>query len=179
MIRVACSLLLTGLLMGCGVQTNDLQAFIADTKKNTPVNIEPYPEFTTMPPFDYAAQELRSPFQRPRNLSLEPIVRQQANCLQPDAQREKEALERYGIDALTLSGFFTSKGQQWALFKANDGTVHKATAGNYLGLFFGKITLISNGRVEITELLPDGAGCWQQKNTILSMNSTTGEENNV
>lgn len=166
-------------LLACQVKTDDLQQFIAVTKQNTSVNIEPYPQFTTMPPFSYGAQQLRSPFQRPKNLTLQPLATKQANCLQPDYQRQKQALERYGIDALNVTGFFTSRGQPYALFSANDGTLHRATLGDYLGLFYGQITAIENGTITIMEMLPDGAGCWQKKHTTLSMNSAAGEDKNV
>lgn len=167
------------LIKGCQVQTDDLQQFVDETQQTTQVSIEPYPEFTAHPPFIYAAQDQRSPFNRPKNLVLQPISRPQSNCLQPDTSRDKEALERYGIDALKVTGFFTSKNKPWVLFIANDGSLHKATIGNHLGLFFGKITAIDNNIITITELLPDGAGCWQQKQTTLSMSTAAEEQDNV
>ncbi|WP_026376910.1 pilus assembly protein PilP [Aestuariibacter salexigens] len=167
------------LLAGCKGGTEDLRQYTEQVKANTQVSIEPYPEFKTMPAFEYAAQELRSPFTRPRNQQVEQVTGQQANCLQPDFSRQKEPLEQYGIDALSMAGMFTSQGTQWILVKANDGSLYKATVGNHIGLFFGEITSIQNGKVAITEMLPDGAGCWQKKQTTLTMSSTAGESNNV
>lgn len=166
-------------LGGCQVQTDDLGQFIAQVKQNTPVITEPYPEFKTMPAFEYKATDLRSPFQRPKNKTVETVQTQKANCLQPDFSRSKHALESYGMDALMVSGMFTSAGRDWVLIKANDGTLHKATLGDYVGLFFGKITSIKDGTVSITEMLPDGAGCWQRKQATLSMSSQAGENDNV
>ena len=132
-----------------------------------------------MPAFEYKAGELRSPFQRPKGQIVETVQTRQANCLQPDYSRQKSALEQYGMDALTIAGTFTSAGKNWVLITANDGTLHKATSGDYVGLFFGKITSIQNGTVSITEMLPDGAGCWQTKQATLSMSSKAGENDNV
>ena len=173
------SLIAPVLLVGCQAQTDDLNQFIAEVKQNTPVMIEPYPEFTTMPAFEYKAADLRSPFQRPKTKRQETVQTQKANCLQPDFSRNKQPLEQYGMDALTVSGTFTSAGKNWVLIKANDGTLHKATSGDYVGLFFGKITSIQNGTISITEMLPDGAGCWQRKQATLSMSSQAGENDNV
>lgn len=167
------------LLAGCQVQTNDLAEYVAGVKQTTQVNIEPYPEFETMPAFEYQASNLRSPFQRPKNAVQETVVAERANCLQPDFTRSKHPLEAYGMDALSVSGVFTSLGQQWVLVQANDGSLHKATLGDHLGLFFGKITSIENGTVSITEMLPDGAGCWQKKQAKLTMSSQAGENDNV
>lgn len=171
--------IIASLLAGCHAQTNDLVTYIDQVKQNTPVVIEPYPEFETMPAFEYAAGNLRSPFMRPKNLVVEATQPQRANCLQPDMQRQRHPLEAYGMDALTMAGVFTSSGTQWVLIKANDGTLHRATIGDHLGLFYGRITAISNGRITITEMLPDGAGCWQTKQAELTMAAQAGENNNV
>ena len=166
-------------LAGCQVQTNDLAEYIAGVKQTTQVSIEPYPEFETMPAYEYTAEALRSPFQRPKSAPVASVQTETANCLQPDFSRPKQALEGYGMDALSVSGTFTSLGKQWVLIQANDGSLHKATEGDHLGLFFGKITSIQNGTVSITEMLPDGAGCWQKKEATLSMSSQAGENDNV
>lgn len=167
------------LLAGCEARVDDLAQFVASVKETTQVNIEHYPEFVTMPAFEYKANTLRSPFQRPRNSIVETVATERANCLQPDFSRTKQALEGYGMDALSVSGMFTSLGKNWVLIKANDGSLHKATLGDHLGLFFGKITSIQNGTVSITEMLPDGAGCWQKKQAKLTMSSQAGENDNV
>ena len=166
-------------LSGCTAQVADLQAYTAQVKANTQVNIEAYPEFEAQPPFEYAANELRSPFVRPKAAEQAVVEVVKANCLQPNYSRQKEALESYGIDAITMSGIFTANQKQWILFKTNDGALHKATYGSYIGLFHGRISAISNETVTITELLPDGAGCWQQKETKLTMASLAGENDNV
>lgn len=165
------------ILCGCNTGTDDLQQYIAQVKQNTAVNIEPYPEFETKPTFIYSALELRSPFQHPRNIGVEVKQVSQPNCAQPDFSRTKQALEKFGIDALSVTGFFTSNGKKWALIQSNTGSLFKVTRGDYLGLFFGKIDSINNGVVSFTEMLPDGAGCWQKKQATLTMLSKAGEKN--
>jgi type IV pilus assembly protein PilP len=85
-------------------------------------------------------------------------------------------LEKFGIDALSITGVFQSNGKKWVLIKSNTGSLFKATIGDYLGLFFGKIDSIQNGTVSFTEMLPDGAGCWQKKQVTLTMLSKAGED---
>jgi type IV pilus assembly protein PilP len=167
------------LLSACSAKMDDLDQFIVEVKQTTPVSIEPQPKFTTMPAFKYTAADGRSPFQRPKNVQLQVQQNQRSNCTQPDFERPKQALEKFGSDALAVIGMFNSQGRQWALIQANDGSLHKATTGDHLGLFFGKISSIENGTVSFTEMLPDGAGCWQVKQAKLSMNSKAGEKTNV
>ncbi|NMH60044.1 pilus assembly protein PilP [Alteromonas ponticola] len=166
-------------MSGCSPTLNDLTAYTAQVKSTTQVNIEPYPEFTKPPSAQYTAQNMRSPFTRPREVTTPVAVAKQANCLQPDFNRKKARLEEYGLDALALSGSFTTQGTQWALFKSNDGSLHKAQIGSRIGLFYGKIKEINNKSVRIEQLLPDGAGCWQRKEVTLTMASAAGENENV
>ena len=168
----------TALLFGCEAQIDDLQVFVAEVKQTTPINIEPYPQFESKPRFVYSAGELRSPFQHPRNTGAEvKEVASQPNCAQPNFKRTKQPLEQFGVDALSVTGEFVSKGKKWALIKVNSGDLFKATVGDYLGLFFGRIDSIENGTVSFTEMLPDGAGCWQKKQATLTMHSKAGEDN--
>lgn len=164
-------------LSACDAKVDDLQLYVAEVQQNTPVNIEPYPQFEAKPTFIYAAQSLRSPFQRPRNVGVEVKPSSQPNCAQPDFARTKQPLEKFGIDALSVTGVFTSNGKKWALIQSNTGSLFKVTQGDHLGLFFGKIDSINNGTVSFTEMLPDGAGCWQKKQATLTMLSKAGENN--
>jgi type IV pilus assembly protein PilP len=171
--------LIGALLSACEAKIDDLQVFIAEVKHTTTVSVEPYPEFESKPTFIYSADTLRSPFQRPRNTGaeVEMKITSQPNCKQPDFNRSKHPLEKFGIDALSINGVFQSNGKQWALIQSNNGHLFKATIGDYLGLFFGKIDFIQNGTVSFTEMLPDGAGCWQKKQATLTMLSKAGENN--
>lgn len=173
------SLILILMLTGCKTETSDLQEFIARVKTSTPQPIEPYPEFKPIPAFEYSANEERSPFVRPQSQELALQDQRLNNCLQPNVNRQKETLEAYGTDALSIQGFFSSKGRKWVLITANDATLHRATTGDYLGLFFGRITNISQDTVYFTEQLPDGAGCWQEKRSKLTLSDGSGEAKNV
>lgn len=167
------------LLAGCEPQMDDLEQFLVEVSNTPQTGIEPYPEFETKPAFKYSAALLRSPFQRLRSNEVAVTAPKLLNCLQPDTKRGKMALEKYGIDALAIHGFFTSMGKTFAVILTNDGSLHKVTVGDYIGLFFGKITKIENNTIYYTELLPDGTGCWKEKNSKLTMSSDTGENNNV
>lgn len=168
-----------GLLSACAPQLDDLTRYTAEVKQNTRIQVEPYPEFSSQPAFKYTGDERRSPFVRPTDRSEPMMTKAQSNCLQPDYDRKKEALEQFGLDALSYTGSFKSRGTHWVLFKATDGTLLKARKGSRIGLFYGKITTIGRETVKIEQLLPDGAGCWQREETTLTLASSPGENNNV
>lgn len=170
-LRLLVTLALLGLTAGCAPQMDDLVAYTNQVKQTTQSRIEPYPEFTQQPAFVYSASEFRSPFMRPQRDQAPVVTQVKANCTQPDLTRAKEPLESYGIDALQLTGSFRSNGADWVLFKTNDGNLYQAKAGNRIGLFFGKIINVKNNSVIIEELVPDGTGCWQRKETTLAMGS--------
>ncbi|GGO65697.1 pilus assembly protein PilP [Bowmanella pacifica] len=177
--RYVLGLIAAGTLMGCQSDMQDLQDFVVQVKQSTQISIEPYPTFSKTPAFEYQVADKRSPFQRLSGITAETIQTAKANCLQPDFSRAKQPLEQYGTDALSIKGFFTRQQQTWALIQANDGTLHKAKAGDHLGLFFGRITSIRDGKVSIIEMLPDGTGCWQEKQATLTVSQAAGEQKNV
>ena len=168
-----------GLLAGCQTDVSDLQAFIHEVKSNTSVSIEPYPEFTRRPAFEYEGESRRNPFQRPKRQDFEVAKSGQANCPQPDFRRNKQPLERYGIDALQFKGSFESRGKRYALVQSNDGSLYRVTKGDYLGLFYGQVTQINSKEIVIKEMLPDGTGCWQAKEAKLTRATAAGVQEDV
>lgn len=173
------TLSLAALLSGCGANIDDLVAYTEQVKADTQVSIEAYPEFKPLPNVSYTSTRLRSPFIRSRNEQTAEAPLERLNCKQPNSKRQKQALESFGLDGLQMAGVFTSQGRKYALVKANDGSLHKVTSGSYIGLFHGRVTTIKNTEILITEMLPDGAGCWKSKQATLTMSSMAGENNNV
>ena len=174
-LNVLCILVAAIALSGCGPDTSDLESYVANVKATTQPSVEPYPTFTSQPAFSYSAQTLRSPFERPKEKTRPTIVAKQVDCDQPDFQRDKQPLEQYGIDALRYSGKFDINGATYALFRTNDGLLHRASIGSRLGLFYGTIKAINAKSVVVEELKPDGAGCWQREENTIAMLSTAGE----
>lgn len=166
-------------LSGCGANIDDLIDYTNKVRANTKVNIEEYPEFKELPSVSYNASEFRSPFLRSNRESVVAQASDTPNCEQPNHNRRKQPLESFGIDGLQMAGVFTNAGRQYALVKANDGSLHKITIGSYLGLFHGQVTQITDTQIIIKEMLPDGAGCWKTKQATLTMASMVGENDNV
>ncbi|WP_406664785.1 pilus assembly protein PilP [Gallaecimonas sp. GXIMD1310] len=170
--RKASLLLLVSVLgiAGCNDDTSDLQAFVKEVKQRPVPGIEPMPAMKSFTHFRYEPGDRRSPFAPPSpELLAESAASRNPDCLQPDTNRAKEPLEQFPLDTLKMKGTLGSDGQLWALIQAGDGNLYRVTTGNYLGLYHGLIKDISRSGIKIRELVPDGAGCWQEREASLEL----------
>ncbi|MNP76837.1 Pilus assembly protein, PilP [compost metagenome] len=51
------------------------------------------------------------------------------------------------------------------------GAVHRLKVGDYLGRNEGRVVSVSETRVEVVELVPDGQGAWLERPHSLSLNT--------
>ncbi len=167
----ALPLLLLGLLLnGCGGdKMADLHAFVAQEKAKQKSSIEPLPAIKPYETFAYDANGLRDPFE-PMDFGQSILASSGGGGgLAPDLNRPKEALEGYPLDSLRMVGTLQRGGVMEALIKTQDGTVHRVKTGNYLGQNNGKITLVAEDKVELTEIVPDGAGGWLERQASVAL----------
>lgn len=156
-------------ISGCFDDTADLRAHIASVQKDTTSYIAPIPEALEFIHFDYSVQSLRSPFVVPKPEAIQEKLQQLSGCLSPDPDRIKQPLEKFSLSDLTMRGTLGELDVIWALIEASDASLHRVSVGNHLGLFNGRITSVSQESVKVTELIPDGAGCWAERETIVTM----------
>jgi type IV pilus assembly protein PilP len=65
----------------------------------------------------------------------------------------------------------------WALITASDGTIYRVRSGNYLGQNYGKIMNITEARVELSEMVPNGKGGWQEQPGTIDPSEVNEEAN--
>lgn len=145
---------------------SDLQGFVANAHKDRKPKIDPLPRIRPHETFVYTAANLTDPFAS-GNLGRQPPSR--GGGLAPDPTRRKEPLEQYPLDSLDMVGTLSKQEFSWAVIRAPDGTVHRATEGNYLGQNYGKITKVYDEKIELTELIPGGNGNWIERETKLAI----------
>jgi type IV pilus assembly protein PilP len=163
------------LLTGCFSDTDDLKLHIANVQSSTGSSIEPMPEVAVFDHFDYSAQALRSPFDAPKPEAIQEKIQQMSGCLSPDPRRRKQPLEKFSLSDLVMRGTLGELGVTWALVEASDNTLHRVAVGSYVGLYHGRITTVSQDNVKVLELIPDGAGCWVERETVVAMTQTSAE----
>ncbi|WP_426369568.1 pilus assembly protein PilP [Pseudocolwellia sp. HL-MZ7] len=165
-------MLLPFVLSGCFDDTNEIRAYIADVQETTTSRIEPMPEVPVFHHYDYEAQNMRSPFDLPQPEAIQEKLQQTSGCLSPDPRRRKQPLEKFSISDLTMRGTLGELGITWGLVEASDFTLHRISIGGYVGLYNGKITAVNQKSVSVTELIPDGAGCWVERETVITMSES-------
>lgn len=166
---VACAALLG--LTGCeSSNLGDLQSYVAQVKARNPGRIEPLPEIEVYQTHSYSVANLRDPFSKPETRQQD-AEQQKASTggISPDFNRPRELLEEYPLDSLRMVGTLEREQNVWAIVKANDGTIHRVVTGNYMGQNHGKIISISDNQIDLTEIIPDGAGGWQERNAALAL----------
>lgn len=170
LVVAALSLAMAG-LTGCGgANTQDLERYVQEVTAQQPSRIEPLPEFKPYETFLYAAEDLRSPFIATDAVRPDaPLAQAGGNGIQPDLQRPREPLEASPLDALRMVGTLEQFGESWGLVRMIDGTIHRVQPGNYLGHNHGKISRITENRIELTEIIPDGLGGWQERQASLAL----------
>jgi len=167
---------LSGLLLlglgGCADSNmQDLKGFVAEVKQRQPGAIEPLPEIKQPETFLYVPALRRDPFQ-PQQEEQEAPVAATGEGPRPDPNRRKEELETYPLDSLRMVGTLEQQEQTWALVQTSDKTIHRVRVGNYMGQNDGRIIRIGEDRVELMELIPNGAGGYIERQASLSL----GEE---
>jgi type IV pilus assembly protein PilP len=150
-------------LSGCFDDTQDIKVYMEQVQSSTNQYIEPMPEVNPFIHIAYSTDDNRSPFVLPKPEAIEQKIQQVSGCLSPDGNRRKQPLEKYALGNLTMRGTLGDENQLWALLEASDSTLHRVSVGNFLGLYHGKITKVSETKVTVKELSPDGSGCWVER----------------
>jgi type IV pilus assembly protein PilP len=140
------------LLGGCGGGHDDLLTYIDEVKARPGGRIQPLPQIKPYETFTYEAQALRSPF-----LPDSPKGRAAAGP-RPEINRPKEYLEQFPLDTLKMVGTLQRDNARYALLQTRDGLVHRVVPGNYVGQNEGRVLAVTDGEVQVEELVPDGIG---------------------
>ncbi len=154
------------LLSACTPGMDDLHARIAEVKQRKSAPLEPLPVMKQFETFEYAAQDLRDPFSDPTDERVSAV----GAGPRPDPDRRKELLETFPLDGLSMVGTLDIGGNYWGLVKDPEGVIHRVKADNYLGQNDGRITNVLPDRIELVELVPDGAGGWLERQSSLALN---------
>ncbi len=113
---------------GCSADVDDdLMEYIDDVKARQGGRIDPLPQIKPYETFRYTASEIRSPFMPDR-----PNAPSSISGPQPVQERNKEYLEQFPLDTMTMVGTLDRQGLTFGLVRTQDGMVHRVTSGNYL-----------------------------------------------
>ncbi|MCB1644996.1 MAG: pilus assembly protein PilP [Pseudomonadales bacterium] len=163
--RVLGVLVMVLLLSACDTSDRfqDIRAFMAEVEQKPKGRIAPLPEFEAYQAFTYGASNRRSPFEPP--IIIPPKTEEQKRNIgvKPPADHVKQYLEKFNLAAISMVGSLEQDGETWALVEDGEGGVHRVQVGDYMGTSWGQIESINDTRIDITEIVSDGAGGWLRR----------------
>ena len=135
----------------------NLEKWVQEQKAKPAPPLPPLPVMQQFETFEYAAQGLRDPFSRAFTDDGS------GSGPRPDAARRKQTLEQFPLDSLDMVGTLGSRGNLIGLVMAPDKVTYRVRPGAYMGQSDGRITAVYEDRIELVELVPDGAGGWLER----------------
>lgn len=167
LVLTACAAML---LSACDGQQDDLNRYISEVKARPATPIPPIPPVRTYTPYQYEGLSGRDPFRQSTSEGADQVASSGTGTgPRPDLQRPREYLEKFELDTLTMVGTFAKESSEWALIQDPDGVVHRVAVGNYLGKNHGKVAVITNNEVQLSEFIADGVGGWLVREASIAL----------
>jgi type IV pilus assembly protein PilP len=165
-IRVVAALALVLVLGGCTRGMSDLRDWVTHEKAKKGAPIQPLPVIKTFETFKYDDQDKRDPFSPS-------IAEMQSNNVssgpRPDANRPQQPLEKFALDSLKMVGTLGAGPGMEVLIKEPGGVIHRVHVGEYMGQNYGRVTAISEGSIDLVELVPNGNGGWMERPASIAL----------
>lgn len=153
-------------LSACAPGMGDLQAWVAEVKARPPKPLDPLPVMRQFETFEYTADTRRDPFSNPAN---DQELLGSGSSLRPDPTRRKEPLEAFPLDGLSMVGTLGEGSEMVGLIMDPERVVYKVTTGQYMGQSDGRIDAVFEDHINLTELVPDGAGGWIERKAQVAL----------
>lgn len=161
-VRWVATAVMVATLVACGGSRSDLDKWVAEVKARPAPPLEPLPVMQQFETFEYAAQNMRDPFS-------EAFSGAAGSGPRPDPGRRKQTLEQFPLDSLDMVGTIGKGAGVVALVLAPDKVTYRVRPGVYLGQSDGRVTAVHEDRVELVELVPDGAGGWLERPATIAL----------
>ena len=159
-------------LAACGdPDLTDLEDYTNQIRLRRPPPIAPLPEYALVEGFPYEPGQRRDPFLMDKETAaISTPETPDPGGIAPDPHRPRENLERFALDSLLMQGILQQDGGIWGLvFAREDKTLHRVAVGNYLGQNHGRVIRITEQRIDLIELIQDGAGRWMEREASLAL----------
>lgn len=149
-------------LAGCSDGLDDLRGEIEKAKQRPGGRIKPLPEVQPYESHEYQMADKRSPF-------LQSLAGENPSGPRPDVQRPREHLEQFPLDTLKMVGTLRLGGGNYGLVQTRDGLIHRVLPGNHVGQNDGRVMAVSEARITVIEIIPDGLGGYIERPAALAL----------
>lgn len=140
----------------------NLEEWVSNVRARPAPPLEPLPVMQQFETFEYAAQSMRDPFS-------DAFTDAGGSGPRPDSNRRKQTLEQFPLDSLDMVGTLGTGNNLTALVMAPDKVTYRVAAGVYMGQNDGRVTGVTDDRIELVELVPDGAGGWLERPATVAL----------
>ena len=166
---LACSSMMLMVLGGCSSGHEDIQQWMDQQRQAATPRVTPIDKPVPFVPATYTQSAVLDPFGTDRLTSaLKTQTPSGDALLQAELNRRKEPLESFPLDIMTMVGSIDRGGRQVALIKANN-LIYQVRVGNYLGQDYGKVTKITEGSIELREIVQNSSDEWVERNTAIQL----------
>jgi type IV pilus assembly protein PilP len=165
-VRVIALLGLLIALSGCTRGMSDLREWVAQEKMKKGAPIQPLPVIQTFETFQYSDDGHRDPFSA-SDAELQPSVSNSGP--RPDENRPKQPLEAFALDSLKMVGTVGGGATMEVLIKDPGGVIYRIHRNEYMGQNYGRVTAISDDRLDLVELIPNGNGGWMERPASIAL----------
>jgi type IV pilus assembly protein PilP len=157
------------LLAACSAETEELQQWMDQQRREAKPNVTPLQPPTKFNPEPYSAAQAVDPFSAQKlSVALKQEARQPNSVLAAELNRRKEPLEAYPLDSMSMVGSVAKQGQPFALLRV-DNLLYQVKVGDYLGQNYGRITGIAETEIALREVVQDAAGEWTERPATLQL----------
>lgn len=143
----------------------NLQKWVESANSQKPEPLDPLPTLTKFEAVPYTVATERDPFD-PKMMADSSSTTQ----LRPDDSRPKHTLETFALDSLKMVGTMGApNGRLTGLVQAPDKIVYRVNPGNYMGQSDGRVSAVFEDRIELIEVVSDGAGGWMERPATIAL----------
>jgi len=157
------------LLAACSAETEELQQWMDQQRREAKPNVTPVQAPTKFNPEPYTMAQAVEPFSTQKlSVALKQEARQPNSVLAAELNRRKEPLEAYPLDSMSMVGSVAKQGRPFALLRV-DNLLYQVKVGDYLGQNYGRITRIAETEIALREVVQDAAGEWTERPATLQL----------
>jgi type IV pilus assembly protein PilP len=170
MLRTICAFGAAALLAGCGDgDVKEVRDWMQKVQRETTPAVKPLPEPKQFVPYAYNPGNAIEPFSEAKLLNeMARVAATTTNPLQPDGNRPREVLENYPLDTMRMVGTLQKGGINYALVQI-DSSIHQVKAGRRIGQNHGLVTRITEGAIDIREVVQDATGDWVERKATIEL----------
>ena len=140
----------------------NLVEWVAQVRARPAPPLDPIPVLKPFESFQFDGRGFRDPFDVQ-------AVENNSGGMRPDSNRRRQPLEAFPLDALDMVGTLGRGGGIVALVMAPDKVTYRVRPGTYLGQSDGRVVAVHEDRIELIELVPDGAGGWLERPATITL----------